>query len=322
MSRYGSLRAGVVGLGHLGRHHARIYSNLAGIELKALCDVVPSTRQNLADSLKEIDFFEHVQDLVDRVDVVSIVTPTSTHLEVARPFLERGRAVLVEKPIASTVKEGREMVELAEARGALLQVGHIEEFNPVLESCRELIQRPRYFESHRLGGFSGRSVDIDVVCDLMIHDLDLLLEWVGSDPQLVHAVGIPVLSGQTDMASVRIEFGNGAVANLTASRVSLKPQRRMRMFMKDRYLKLDFLERSVECVDRKVEPDGGVSIEPREVKVAEDEPLRLELESFVRSAREGEAPRVGGRRALRALELALTIREQTERRVARWNEEG
>ena len=169
-----------------------------------------------------------------------------------------------------------------------------------------------------MANFSGRSLDIDVICDLMIHDLDLVLQWVGAEVSAINAVGVPVLSGQMDMASARIEFENGAVANLTASRVSFTPQRRMRLFTPARYLRLDFVDRSVECIERSTGPDGTISIEPRAVKVPTDEPLRRELESFAADARFGRPPRVGGGRALRALELANQIRTQAEERARKW----
>jgi predicted dehydrogenase len=308
----------VVGLGHLGRHHARNYADMPGLRLSALCDTRAAARLDLGAELEEVPFFTELQDLMEVCDLVSVVTPTHTHLEVAGACVRRGLDVLVEKPIASTMEEGRALVALAEESGCLLQIGHIEEFNPVVEACRDLVQRPRYIEAHRMSSFSGRSLDIDVICDLMIHDLDLVLQWIASDVAAIHAVGVPVLSPEIDMASARVEFVDGTVANLTASRVSSRPQRRMRLFTADRYLRLDFSDRTVECLERTLSADGSANIVARPVEVKAHDPLRCEVESFVECVRTREAPRVGGVRALRALDLALAIRAQSEERARRW----
>jgi predicted dehydrogenase len=311
------LRAGVIGLGHLGRHHARIYAQIPSVDLAALCDTRPEAQHELAPELREIPFFRAPEDLLGHVDIVSIVTPTSTHAALGRVFLENRVPVLVEKPLSASVEEGATLVEAAERTGTLLQVGHVEEFNPALEAARPWLGRPLFVEAHRMGAFSGRSLDVDVACDLMIHDLDLVLEWVGAEPILVHAVGVPVLSSRADMASVRLEFACGTVASLTASRVSFTPQRRIRLFLPERYLRLDFLERSAQCVERRLEPDGTASIQAVPIEVGPDEPLRREIESFVEAVATGGEPRVGGRRALRALKLAISIRTQIDERAAR-----
>ncbi len=316
-----TLKAAVVGVGHLGRHHARIYSQMPGIELSGVVDIHDGAFKNLELGPGKVSFHHSIESLLrSRIDLVSIATPTSTHRPVAIPFLRRQIPVLLEKPIAATQADAQVLVEEADATKTILQIGHVEEFNPALEACRHLIEKPRFIEAHRLGAFSGRSLDVDVVADLMIHDLDFVLHWMGEKPNLVHAIGIPVLSSRIDMASVRLEFPGGSIANLTASRVSLRPQRRFRLFMKNRYVRIDFLERSVECAERRQNNEGVPEIKPVCLEVQEGEPLKREIESFVDTVRKKAAPRVNGRRALAALSLASEIDGLISARIHRWDE--
>jgi predicted dehydrogenase len=295
-----------------------VYVGLPGVRLAAVCDVEPAARLGLHPGIRDVPFFQESHQLLECCDLVSIATPTSTHRTVATPFLERGVPVLLEKPISSSLPDALTLVEAAEKHGTLFQVGHIEEFNPVVEACLPYVGPIRFIEAHRMSGFSGRSLDTDVVCDLMIHDLDLVLSWIDSDVAHVHAVGVPVLSRQIDLASARLEFANGSVANFTASRVSFTAQRRMRLFTLDRYVRMDFTARNAEFAERVVHPEGSVSLNLKPIAVSDQEPLKRELESFVGCVLHGSPPRVGGRRALRALELALLIRQQAVEHAASW----
>jgi len=295
------VKVGVAGVGHMGKEHARIYSELQEAELVGVHDSNPDTARKIAAKCKT-RAFGSLEEMVDAVDAASIVTPTSTHLAIAEPFLKRGKHVLVEKPIAMNTEEARKLVDLAEKHGAKLAVGHVERFNPVLVALEERLGRPRFIEAHRLSPYPGRSTDIGVVMDLMIHDLEIILHLVRSPVTSVDAVGIPVLSKGEDIANARIRFANGCVANLTTSRISPEKLRKIRVFQDDAYLSLDYMKQEGEIYKRL---DGKITRD--KIPVMKGEPLKNQLAEFVMNVRENTDPRVAGAHGFEALKLASQI---------------
>jgi predicted dehydrogenase len=311
-----TLRAGVIGVGHLGQHHARLYASLPDATLIGVTDQ-DRERARLIAERHGAQVFEDVPDLLKAVDVVSIAVPTSAHYRVARACLEAGKHVLVEKPIAVKPAEAKELVELAQAKGRRLQVGHSERFNPIMQTMRPHIRRPAFIEAHRMGPYSERGTDVDVVLDLMIHDLDLVLSFNPGPVEEVRAAGVPVLSSTIDIANARIQFQNGCVANLTASRVSLTKMRRLRVFQRDSYVSIDFQSRQGIVGRRSGEPGDKPGFAIEEHKGSDDEPLRLQLESFLRSVRTGSTPVVSGEDGSAALAVAYQILNAIETFVQR-----
>jgi predicted dehydrogenase len=295
------VKVGVAGVGHMGKEHARIYSELQEAELVGVHDSNPDTARKIAAKCKT-RAFGSLEEMVDAVDAASIVTPTSTHLAIAEPFLKRGKHVLVEKPIAMDTEEARKLVDLAEKHGAKLAVGHVERFNPVLVALEERLGRPRFIEAHRLSPYPGRSTDIGVVMDLMIHDLEIILHLVRSPVTSVDAVGVPVLSKGEDIANARIRFANGCVANLTTSRISPEKLRKIRVFQDDAYLSLDYMKQEGEIYKRL---DGKITRD--KIPVMKGEPLKNQLAEFVMNVRENTDPRVAGAHGFEALKLASQI---------------
>jgi predicted dehydrogenase len=254
------------------------------------------------------------EDLLDQVDAVSIVVPTTQHLAAAAPFLSRGTPVLLEKPIAADLTAAREIVRLAETSGALLQIGHVERFNAGVMALAQRIQAPLYLEAQRMGGFVERATDVDVVSDLMIHDIDIILALVGVPISQIAAVGASVLTEHVDIASARLEFVNGTVANVVASRVSDRTTRRIRVFQPGRYLSLDFIEQTIDIAEPRPRPDSPRPEIVRErIQIEPVKPLDLELAAFVRCVRTGRPPLVDGRTGLEALEVALEVRAKIGR---------
>lgn len=304
-----ALRVGVVGVGYLGKIHARIYSRLPGVRLVGVCDVDGEVARAVAAE-HGCEAFTDPSALVGRVDAVSIVVPTVRHLDVARPYLAAGVHMLMEKPVAATYAEALELVQLAERSGVVFQVGHVERFNAgVMELARQVVD-PRFIEVHRLGTFVERATDVDVVTDLMIHDIDIVMSLVKSDIKEVSAVGLPVMTEHVDIANARIEFENGAVANVTASRVSNKKQRRIRVFGANGYHALDYIGQQLEVV--RTEPNGGgrPQIVMEKLPVEPRPPLDAELTDFAQVVRERRAPLVNGRDGLNALKIALLVNEK------------
>lgn len=300
------MRIAVVGVGYLGRHHARILSQLEGANLVMVVDI-NRTRAEEVGAAVGVPWAIDATSLVDEVDAVTIAVPTEAHLQIALPFLDRGIAVLVEKPLAKDVTEADRMIAAAAASGAVFAVGHTERYNPAVLTAREFIQHPRFIEVHRLGTFPERSLDIDVVFDLMIHDLDVVLSIVQSEVAAIDAVGVAVLTGRTDIANARVRFASGCIANLTASRISRDRVRKIRFFQRDAYLSVDYAAQEIEHW-RLVRGNGGApSIEGGKLKVAREEPLKRELADFVAAARERRAPGVTGEDGRRALVLAQRI---------------
>jgi predicted dehydrogenase len=338
-----TLDAAVVGAGQLGRHHARLYGDMPGVRLAAVVDVDRGRAEEVA-SRHGTRAFTCVEELLlagISLDLASVVVPTRAHHDVAMRLIERRVAVLVEKPITPAVAEGRALRRAAEERGVCMQVGHVERFNPALRAAARLGIEPRYIESHRLAPFSFRSADIGVVLDLMIHDIDIVLRLVKAPLVEVRAIGGSLLSSSEDVASAHLEFADGAIANLTASRVSPSAVRRTRVFARDSFVSIDFaarhalVARRAPGVDAKLQEKWGLImstpvdqlkdvaasafrdlIELEELTFDDEEPLHAELRSFVSAVREGTPPEVGADQALRALEVAETV--LAELRGRRW----
>lgn len=303
------MRVAVIGVGHLGRHHARILAAMPGIDLVGVVDTNEPRAREIADA-HGTRAIGDLAGLAGKVDAVVVATPTASHAAVATPFLEAGIAVLVEKPLARTLEEADALVALARAKGATLAVGHTERFNPAVEAARPLLTAPRFIEGHRLGTFPDRSLDIDVVFDLMIHDIDVVLSIVASPVAAIDAVGVPVLTPRIDIANVRLRFDNGCIANLTASRISRDRTRKIRFFQPESYVAVDFAAQELE-VWRLVRPPAGVpSIQGGPVEVVRAEPLARELEDFVAAVRERRDAAVTGEAGRHALELAERITAQ------------
>lgn len=295
------VKVGVAGVGHMGKEHARIYAEMAEAELVGVHDSNPETARKIAAKCRT-RAFASLEEMVEAVDAASIVTPTMTHLAIAEPFLRRSKHVLVEKPMAMDTAEARKLVDLAEKHGAKLAVGHVERFNPVLAALEERLGRPRFIEAHRLSPYPGRSTDIGVVMDLMIHDLEIILHLVRSPVTSVDAVGVPVLSKGEDIANARIRFANGCVANLTTSRISPEKLRKIRVFQDDAYLSLDYMKQEGEIYKRW---EGKITRD--KIPVMKGEPLKNQLAEFVMNVRENTDPRVAGAHGFEALKLASQI---------------
>jgi len=300
------MRVAVVGVGHLGKHHARIFRALPGVELTAVVDTNQARAEEIA-AANQTRALMRSTSLLDKVDAVSVAVPTEQHLAVALPFLEAGVPVLVEKPMARSLEEADQMIAAAAKSGAVLAVGQTERFNPAVEAARPMLTDPRFIEVHRLGTFPERSLDIDVVFDLMIHDLDVVLSLVRSEVESIEAVGVPVLTGRVDIANARIRFANGCIANLTASRISRDRVRKIRFFQPATYLSIDYAAQKVEMY-RLVKGEGPKpSIEGGDVPVVNEEPLKRELADFLDAVTSKRAPMVDGAQGRRALALATEI---------------
>ncbi len=304
------LRVGVVGVGYLGAFHAEKYASLNDVELVAVVDVDGERAQTVAARCGTAALTDP-RALFGRVDCVSLAVPTPLHFPLARDFLEHDVDVLIEKPLTAAVADGRALVELAERRARILQVGHLERFNPAIRALTSIITRPRFIECHRLAPFVERGTDVDVILDLMIHDLDVILSLVQAEVQNVEAVGVPVLSESTDIANARLRFTNGCIANITASRVALKRERKIRLFQADTYVSVDYSEKHVR-VCRRLHADGTPTITVEEHALGESDALYDEIEHFVHAVRTRQRPLVDGHAALRALEVAELIRGHLE----------
>jgi predicted dehydrogenase len=304
-----ALRVGVVGVGHLGKHHARILSTLPDVNLIGVVDTNRPRADEIAAAHGTTALYD-AEALAGRVDAVTIAVPTERHLEIALPFLHAGVPVLVEKPMARSLAEADDMIAAAASAGAALAVGHTERFNPAVETARRLLVDPRFIEVHRLGTFPERSLDIDVVFDLMIHDLDVVLSLVASDVTSIEAVGVPVLTGRVDIANARLRFANGCIANITASRISRDRVRKIRFFQPMAYLSIDYAAQKIEMW-KLVKGQAAVpSIQGGEIDVANEEPLKRELADFVDAVVSRRAPLVTGEQGRRALALAQQITDR------------
>ena len=315
------LRVGVIGVGHLGQHHARLYASLPGSMLAGVMDIKPD-RARLIGERHGVPVYPNPEALLEQVDAVSVAVPTSAHHAVVKTCLDAGVHVLVEKPIAVTPVEAQELVELARKRSCVLQVGHVERFNPVVRAVRPSIGKPGFIECHRLSPFGERGTDVDVVLDLMIHDLDMVLSFGPGPVEEVRAAGVPVLSSTIDIANARIAFGSGCVANLTASRVSMTRQRRLRLFQQDAYVSVDYHTRQGVICRRVVRPGEPPKIEVEQVRGGDEEPLKLQLAAFLQAVAAGTPPIVSGEDGAAALTLAHQVLDAIGTFVRRHTESG
>ena len=315
------IRVAVIGTGYLGRFHAEKYAHLEGVELVGVVDIEKERAEEVAKKLAgtaTIESYSTYEDIIDKVDAVSVVTPTNTHLKIGRDFLSKGVHVLMEKPMALDSIEAEELLQAALKSGAILQIGHLERFNAAVVALKKRHVAPMFIESHRLSGFPNRGTDVDVVLDLMIHDIDIILNLVNSEVESVDATGIPIVSTKVDIANARLKFQNGCVANVTASRVSLEPLRRLRIFQRDAYISVDYAAQHISISTKEQDDDTGkVKIATEELDIEMKDSLNEEIKSFIGSCREKTPPLVTGLDGKRALEVAARIQASVEESMKR-----
>ncbi len=300
------IRVGVVGVGHIGKNHARLYAALPSVEFTAVYDIDRARAQKIADDLG-VRAATSLEDFGEQVDAASVATTTTAHFDVGRDLLGKGKHLLIEKPIAENPAHATELAELAARENLILQVGHVERFNPVLSALEARLTHPRFIEAHRLSPYPNRSTEIGVVLDLMIHDLEIILHLVRSPVETIDAVGVPVLSRGEDIANARLRFANGCVANITSSRISPESMRKIRVFQEDAYLSLDYQNQSGEIYRR----ESGRIVRDK-VEIEREEPLKRQLAEFIECAKTGRTPKVSGFQATAALELAVEITKRIE----------
>jgi len=315
------IKTAVIGVGHLGQHHARLYSIMEGVKLVGVSDTDEKAGRKIAKKYGT-DFFSNPDDLIGKVDAVNVATPTVYHYAVAKKFLENGVHVLVEKPITADPTEAEALVKIADAKNVILQVGHVERFNGAVIAAREYISNPRYIEVIRISPYPKRSLDIGVVMDLMIHDIDIILSFVRSKVAKIDSTAAAVfskarakaLSTNEDIANCRITFENGCVATVTASRVSYKAERKIRVFEEDRYISLDYGKQKFTVYRKKKDNVESIKdIEMKRPRIRKTEPLAEELQDFIKCVREGRTPLVSGRHGLNALKLVLRIMDNIKK---------
>jgi predicted dehydrogenase len=306
------LRIGVIGCGRLGQIHSRVYTEIPHIRLVGVCDTI-AERAGAAAVQFSTEAFGDYRTLLDRVDAVSIATPTNTHFEIAKTAILLKKHVLVEKPVTDNLRQAKALMRLAHRCKVILQVGHVERFNSAFIAAQKLALNPRFIECHRLSPFPNRSLDIGVVFDLMIHDIDIILGLVHSKIKRIDAVGISVLTPFEDIANVRITFRNGCVANLTASRISDEPLRKIRIFLKDTYISLDYQAQEAYCYKKE-----KTSINKTPIPIEKEEPIRKEIDSFLLCVRNNRKPVVSGLEAYQALKIATKIRDTIWHKRSLW----
>ncbi|MGQ9810768.1 MAG: Gfo/Idh/MocA family protein [bacterium] len=320
------IKCGVIGVGHLGRHHTRIYKNLPQCELVGIYDIDPHRCKAVSEELG-VEAFGSSEDLINQVDAISLAVPTSHHYENAKKVLLSRKHLLIEKPITESVEQAKELVSIAKSSKVILSVGHTERFSPAFRAAKEWIEKPKYIESLRLSGFGTRGIDVSVIHDLMIHDIDLVLNIIQSPLKSIDAIGVPVFTTSVDIANARLEFQDGSIASLTASRVSKEKVRKIRFFQSDRYISVDLLRSDVKIYRKKGEFQqincrGGAAIEDliEEINphVELIEPLQLEIEDFALSVLGQKRPEITGEQGLRALEVGANIIESLEKRRMLW----
>ncbi|MGC1401721.1 MAG: Gfo/Idh/MocA family oxidoreductase [Thermodesulfobacteriota bacterium] len=309
------IRVGVVGVGHLGKYHVEKYARMPEVVLAGVADIDQERREAITGQY-HVPGYETYRQLIPEVDAVSIVVPTTLHATVAKDFLNQKIDCLIEKPISQSLPEAEELISLARAEGCLLQIGHLERFNPAYLKAKPFIKTPLFIESHRLSPFKARGIDVDVILDLMIHDLDLILHLVQSPATQIQAVGVPVVSPRVDIANVRLQFENGCVANITASRISLQEMRKMRIFQPAAYLSLDFGKKSYTMV-RLEQDEGSASFSPQFIaekgSSESGDALEMELRSFIEAVRTRSTPVVCGEEGRDALAMALWINQEIQK---------
>ncbi len=317
------VRVGVIGAGYLGKFHAEKYARMEGVELVGVADVDQERARVVAEE-NRTRAYSDFNDIADQVDAVSVVVPTTLHFSVGRELLEKGVHLLLEKPMTETLKQADTLIRIADERDLILQVGHLERFNPAVVALNAVIDNPLFIESHRLAGFNERGTEVDVVLDLMIHDIDIILNMVKSRIKAIDAVGVPVVTSRLDIANARLNFENGCVANLTASRISMKNMRKIRVFQKDTYVSVDCAGHDATIIRKNGQgiplPIPGMSLEHKTFSNVDS--LNAELSAFIESVRTGQTPLVSARDGRRALEVAMDILAQIKIRTGRVMADG
>jgi predicted dehydrogenase len=314
-----TLQVGVVGVGYLGKFHAEKYARMDHVDLVGVVDIDPSKAENVAKKFNTKAYSTH-QDLFGKADAVSIVAPTPDHYAIAKDCLEQNIDVLVEKPMTKTLEEADELIRFSESRGLILQVGHLERFNPAVVALQDVVKKPLFIESHRLSIYKERSTDVSVVLDLMIHDIDIILNLVKSEVDSIHAAGAPVISEHVDIANARLQFKNGCVANVTASRISIKNERKIRLFQKDSYVSVDFANQGITVIKQNDQIESGLipGMDIKQLSFAKGDALNDELKSFVKAVKKRTTPEVTARMGRDALEIALDIMDQIKDAIRRF----
>ena len=305
------VRVGVIGVGYLGKFHAEKYSRMDNVQLTGVVDIDQRLAEETASGFRTRAFVDY-SDLFGHVDAVSIVVPTEDHFTIAADCLKHDLDVLIEKPMTATLEQADDLIKIADARQRVLQVGHLERFNPAVIALKDIVHQPMFIEAHRLGIFKDRSTDVSVVLDLMIHDIDIIMNVVQSEIKSIHAAGAPVICEHADIANVRLEFASGCVANVTASRISIKNQRKIRLFQKDAYVSVDFTSREITLIRRDDSIPGDLipGMDIQQLSFSEADVLEDELASFIQSVSTRQTPVVSGIAGRKALEVALSITDQ------------
>ncbi len=305
------LRVGVVGVGYLGKYHAQKYAMMDNVDLVGVVDVKKDLAERTAEKLGTKALTDY-RDLFGKTDAVSIVVPTFQHYGVAMDFLKNHIHVLIEKPMTTSTKEADQLICFAKENKLIIQVGHLERFNPAVVALQDIVEKPMFIESHRLSLYKNRCTDVNVVLDLMIHDIDIILHFVRSEIKSIHAAGVPVISGHVDIANARLEFDSGCVANVTASRISTKNERKIRLFQKDTYVSVDFAKKGIVVIQKKASAKDGIipGMHIEQIDFSEGDALEKELQSFVRAVIDHKTPEVTGQMGRDALNIALNIVEQ------------
>ena len=313
------LRVGVIGVGYLGQFHAEKYARMNDVELIGVVDVDKNRAETVAEKVNTKPYTDY-KSLFGNVDAVSIAAPTSVHFVIARDFLKKNIDILIEKPITETTQEADELIHLAESRDLIIQVGHLERFNPAIVALKDIVKKPMFIESHRLSIFQGRCTDVSVVLDLMIHDIDLILNFVRSEISAVYASGVPVVSEHVDIANARLEFENGCVANVTASRISTKNERKIRLFQRDAYVSVDFSKKEITAIQQTGSVDCGLipGMDVKQISFETGDALENELKSFINAVTHRETPEVTAKMGRDALEIALNIMDQIKEVVRKF----
>ncbi len=308
------LRVGVIGVGYLGKFHAEKYARMNDVDLVGVVDINKSQAEDIARKFCTNAYISY-EELLGKVDAVSIVVPTPNHFAVSMDFLENDVDILLEKPMTTTLEEADELIQYAESRGLIIQVGHLERFNPAVVALRDIVKKPMFIESHRLSIYKERCTDVSVVLDLMIHDIDIILNFVKSDINSIHASGIPVVSGHVDIANARLEFENGCAANVTASRISTRNERKMRLFQRDGYVSVDFANREITAIEKNGKCQTGLitGMASKQLCFTKGDALEDELRSFVAAVIRRKTPEVTGQMGRNALKIALSIMDQINR---------
>jgi len=304
------IKVAVIGIGNLGQHHARIYYSMKElVNLVAIVDVDKTKIEKYKKVYPDVEFFTDYRNVIDKIDAVSLVVPTKLHYSIAKEIILAKKHILIEKPITTTVEEAEELVSLAEQNNVILQVGHVERFNPVIQTIKEFVYQPKFIESMRLSNFDPRVADIGVILDLMIHDIDIVLSFVKSNLKSIEAYGAKVFTNNEDIVKARLRFENGCICDLTASRISLNKYRKMHIFQPDSYISIDFIRQNAK-IYRKIFSSNEQKIELIRPKIKKEEPLKLELQNFINSIIENKKPIVTGYHAKQALEVAIEIVNQ------------